>query len=157
MISIRRRGGPGPQPGRGARHWNSRQRTKFIKLEHQTAQIRQHFRKFRVFKISVSWTTVAWQRITFSFGNAWPSYFQKIKFKHIAAAWFQNFSGFHSLRPRKSGQKSKIHTLDKRKTLNNRPRWCNYSSVQPLCESRKAGGKPSTWLPPGGFAERFRK
>ena len=28
------------------------------------------FRKFRVFKISVSWTTVAWDRVTFSFRNA---------------------------------------------------------------------------------------
>ena len=47
-------------------------------------------KKNRVFEISVPCTTLAWQRITCSFRNGWPSYFQKIKFEHIAAAWFQH-------------------------------------------------------------------
>ena len=44
---------------------------------------------------------VAWQRITFSFRNGWPSYFQKIKSKHIAAAGCQDVFGIQSFQLRK--------------------------------------------------------
>ena len=62
-----------------ARHWNSRQRENLSILATKTVHQRQYFRKFRVFKISVSWTTVAWSGITFSFRNAQSWYFQKTK------------------------------------------------------------------------------
>ena len=64
------------------------------------------FSKISSFEIPVSCATVAWQRITFLFGNARPWYFQRMKFKHIAAAWFQNFSKINSCCPRKSGPKT---------------------------------------------------
>ena len=85
----------------------SRQRANFIDLEPRTMHQRQYFRKFRVFGISMSCKTLAWLRITFSFCNVESWYFQEIKFKHIAAAWFQNFSDYHWFRQRKPGPKVK--------------------------------------------------
>ena len=38
---------------------------------------------------------LAWHGITFLFGNGWPSYFQKLKFKHIEAEWTGGISEIH--------------------------------------------------------------
>ena len=88
-----------------AMHWNSRQRENLSILATKTVHQRQHFRKFRIFKISVSWTTVAWDRITFSFRNAQSWYFEKINFKHIVAAWAGGFPEIHLFQLRKIGLK----------------------------------------------------
>ena len=95
---------PRPPAGpRRRRHWNSRQREKLSILAAETAHQLQHFRKFRVFKISVSWTTVAWHGITFSIRNAQSWYFGKIKFKHIVTTWVRGFPGIHLFQHRKTG------------------------------------------------------
>ena len=49
---------------------------------------------------------LAWDGVTFSFRNGWPSYFQKMKFNNIEAECFQNFSEIHSFQLRKSGPKT---------------------------------------------------
>ena len=85
-----------------ARHWNSRQRENLSILATKTVHQRQYFRKFRVFKISVSWTTVAWLGVTFSFLNVQSWYFAKTKFKGTGAEWLGGFPEIHALQHRKS-------------------------------------------------------
>ena len=88
-----------------ARQWNSRQRRKFMIFDAQTPHRLQYFRKFRVFEISVSCTTLAWERITVSFRNGRPSYFEKMKLKHIVPEWLKTCSKVHLFQQRKLGRK----------------------------------------------------
>ena len=63
------------------------------------------FSENRIFEISASCTTLAWGGIFFAFRNGWPSYFQRVKFKHIEAEWARGISEINSFQPRKSGPK----------------------------------------------------
>ena len=55
--------------------------------------------KFRIFG---AMQPVAWQRITFSFRNGWPSYFQNI-FNNVVAEWVGGISAIHRFQLRNSG------------------------------------------------------
>ena len=72
----------------------------------------RYFRTIRVFEISVSCGTVAWQRITFSSGNARPWYFQKIIFKYIDTALAGGISTFHNfVLPKSDPKVAKVHIV----------------------------------------------
>ena len=89
-----------------AKQWNSRQRRNFMNFQCQTHHRLQYFRKCQVIEISVPWTTVAWDRITFLCGNARPSYFQMVKSKHIATEWAGGIPKVNCFCLRKSGPKT---------------------------------------------------
>ena len=92
-----------------ARHWNSRQRENLTILTTKTVHQRQYVRKLRVFKIVASWTTVAWQRITFPFRNAQNWYVGKIKSKHIVTTWRRRFHEIHLFQHRKNESEGRKH------------------------------------------------
>ena len=65
------------------------------------------FSKISNFRNSGVMHRFGWPRITFSICNGQPSYFQKIKFKHVATTWAENFSRTPSFREREFMSKTK--------------------------------------------------
>ena len=52
--------------------------------------------------MSVSWTVVAWDRITFSFRNAHGWYCEKTNFKHVVTTWVRGIPEIHLFQHRKN-------------------------------------------------------
>ena len=70
------------------------------------------FEKNRIFEISVSCTTLAWDGIICWFRNGWPSYFQRMKFKHIETEWAAKIPEINPFQLWKSGPKVARKSMD---------------------------------------------